>query len=66
MMQTPTGADVAIYIAVDTAQDVHSVSKIRGCHHKVEVLTSNNWKLTVPVQPNTAEFTDSAVAQTAK
>jgi len=64
MMQTLTGADVPIYTAADTAQDVHSVSKIRGCHHKLEVLTSNNWKL--PLQPNTTEFTESAVAQTAK
>jgi len=51
-MQTPTGADVPIFTAVDTAQDVHSVSKIRGCHHKVGVLTSNNWKL--PLQPMNA------------
>jgi len=34
MMQTPTGADVPIDKAADTAQGVHSVSKIRGCRHK--------------------------------
>jgi len=64
MMQTLTSPDVPIYTAVDTAQDVHSVSKILGCHHKVEMLTANNRKF--PLQPNTTEFTDSAVAQTAK
>jgi len=52
MMQTPTGADVPIYTAVDTAQDVHPdyfdvemVSKQIFIHPKITNTNITNTKL---------------------